>query len=273
MSPAPGVLGPTEARLALARRAAGLRSQGLLWREIADTLGISRSYAQALVDDPDGAKSRARKDSYQGSCVDCGGPTSGSEGRERTPERCAACAREDVHRHRRWTRESVIAAIQRFAAANGRPPLADEWIRSDPVNDYPPRSAVYGNGRPGRGGGYWQPFERWSDAIEAAGFPRPLRGRYVRRPRGIPGRRPIVNTSEGKKKMRDFIILELDEDGRWIEHEPIQSYSEALAIEKYIGTLGDMNGRAAHKFVAVSKARWIVRELQPITTFKAVAAA
>jgi hypothetical protein len=263
--------GPTAERLALAGRARELRDAGVLQREIQAALGVSRSYAAELLSDPDGSKARARMDGYRGVCADCGGPTTGSEGPSATPERCNACARALQHAEAKWTRETVIDAIRRFAAMHGRPPLADEWIHADPVNGYPPRSAVYGNG--GKGKGAWhQPFARWADAIEAAGFERPRRGQYVRRPRRAVVPPKYVQTTEGAKQVRDYIILELDDDGRWIQHDPVQSYSEALAIEKYVESLGDMNGRAGHKFVAVSGARWIVRELQTVTSFKAVAA-
>lgn len=252
--------GATPARLALAEQVRRLRDEGVTHREIAARLGISRSYANDLDHDPDGTNARARKDSYRGSCVDCGGPT--------TANRCKDCARVLARKERKWTRETVIDAIQRFAAANGRPPLADEWIRADPVNGFPPRTAVYQNKKSDP----WQPFVKWADAIEAAGFPRPRVGQYVRRPRRTAQPTRYMRTEIGVVQMRDYIVLELDEDGRWIQHGPVQSHSEALAIESFVESLGSLNGRAAHQFVAVSSARWIVRELQQVTSFKAVAA-
>jgi hypothetical protein len=251
--------GATEERLRLAGLVADLRREGVIYREIAERLGISRSYASELWLDPDGSKASERKDSYGGVCIDCGAPTTGSYGRALAPERCNDCslARQSADRH--WTREAVLDAIKRFASAHGRPPTADEWSTADPVNGYPPRTAVYSAGRKSSAH-----FDKWADAIEAAGFERPRVGGYVRRPR---------NPRKGRSQnVRDYIILELDDDGRWIQHEPVQSYSEALAIEKYVESLGSVNGRAGHKFVAVSAARWIVRELQAVTSFKAVAA-
>lgn len=72
--------------------------------------------------------------------------------------------------------------------------------------------------------------------------------------------------------MRDFVVLEQQKDGTWISHEGVNAYSEALAIETYIEGAGAANGLASHRFVAVPAHRWIVRELQPVTTFKAVVA-
>lgn len=170
----------TPERLLLAAEVKRLRDdRQLLWREIADRFGISRTYAQSLYVDPDGAKARERKDSYRGTCDKCGNQTTGAYGRRSAPTLCASCVRAEQHASRRWTREAVIDAIQRFAAANGRPPRANEWITADPVNGYPPRSAVYGNR-------IYQ-FKKWSDAIVAAGFPRPLpyRGRRPGRRRSV----------------------------------------------------------------------------------------
>lgn len=258
--------GATPERMAVAAEVRRLREDDhLVFRQIAERLGISRSYASSLYADPDGSAVRLRKETYRGACVECGAPTDGSNGRGRAPERCERCARARAQAERKWTQETISDAIRRFARVNGRPPLADEWINADPVNGYPPRSAVYASTSGGN-----QPFPSWADAIEAAGFPRPVVGRYARRPRGVPARKRRVYTSEGRKVMRDYIVLELDEDGRWIQHGPIQSYSEALAIEKHVETLGDLNGKASHRFVAVSTARWIVRELRPVTSFKAV---
>lgn len=163
------IVGPTRERLELAERVRELRAQHLTHREVARRLDITRSYASTLADDPDGSKARARKDSYRGVCVDCEGPTSGSEGRSRTPERCEVCAIEKRHAEKRWTRETVIDAIQRFADENGRPPRATEWNNADPERGYPAKTSVYESAgwNPGA------PFEKWADAIEAAGFPRP----------------------------------------------------------------------------------------------------
>lgn len=83
--------GATAERLALAARASELREQGLMIREIAELLGISRSYAGGLLTDPDGSRDRARKASYSGVCADCGFPTSGSDGAALAPGRCIWC--------------------------------------------------------------------------------------------------------------------------------------------------------------------------------------
>lgn len=166
-----GIQGATAERLALAERVRVLHEEeGLVYREIAQQLGISHSYASSLATDPDGSKTRARKDSYAGECVDCGAPTSGSNGSRAAANRCDLCSHALQHLNRRWTRDAVIDAIRRYHRAHGRPPRSEDWIRADQVHNYPPRSAVY---RGGQRRGKHQPFQTWADAIEAAGFPRP----------------------------------------------------------------------------------------------------
>jgi hypothetical protein len=255
--------GATEARLALAGRVAELRAHGLTHREVAGELGISRSYASELAVDPDGSDGRARKDGYGGRCVDCGARTSGADGRDSAPQRCNRCALANQSAEQHWTREAVLDAIRRFAAAHGRPPGAQEWVASDPVNGYPPRTAVYRAGKKSAAH-----FDKWADAIEAAGFPRPLQGRHHRAARNTVSHQQTV---EGRKvQMRPYIVLEQQKDGTWLAHEGVESYSEQLAIEAYIASLADTNGHAAGRYVAIPVSRWIVRELQPVTSFKAV---
>jgi hypothetical protein len=59
--PPPRAARISDERLALARSARELRAAGHHWAEIGATLGVSRSYAQALVGDPDGTRAAARR--------------------------------------------------------------------------------------------------------------------------------------------------------------------------------------------------------------------
>lgn len=69
--------------------------------------------------------------------------------------------------------------------------------------------------------------------------------------------------ASGKRK---YIILERSASN-WIEHDPVEAYSEALAVELF----AELCVRETGEFAAISTAHWTVRELQPVTTFKAVA--
>lgn len=160
-------------RAELAERAQALRAEGKLQREIAVILGVSRSYAGALSsNDPLGEQQRQRRTRYQGVCIDCGGPTDGSNGFAAAPERCELCYRITT---KVWTREAVIEAIQRFAVEHDRPPYSSDWNHRGRGQGYPSAGCVYYST-----GNRSAPFATWADAIEAAGFPRPRTGLYTR---------------------------------------------------------------------------------------------
>lgn len=72
-----------------------LRAEGLLWREVAERLGVARATARAYVADPDGERLAARKRSYAVPCGRCGGPTDGSNGRAQPVRVCRACRERD----------------------------------------------------------------------------------------------------------------------------------------------------------------------------------
>ena len=124
------------------------------WQIVRD-LGISNSYYSSLKLDPSGELDRQRKRQYMSECSECGGPCWDNA------ERCGECVRLGRGRKRKWTREIVIAAIQRWALEHdGQPPGAGDWRTTGDY--YPAFSSVYG-----RDGA---PFESWNEAIAAAGF-------------------------------------------------------------------------------------------------------
>lgn len=122
--PAPGATGPTPERLALAAKVARLRAKGWTHAAVAERLGLSYSYASQLATDPDGAKARARKESYAQPCPECGAPMNGSDGPSAPPTRCAACLwtrGPDV-----WTADEVLRAFRRFRREMGRSPSVND---------------------------------------------------------------------------------------------------------------------------------------------------
>ena len=150
-----------ERRLALAGDARTLRDRGMLYREIADVLGIGVSYAEELVSDPNGEKMRRRREKYAGKCVDCGART--YSGNFTPPERCRKCAPAHL---KIWTREAILAAFRREWAETGEVPCASVWA---------------GAGRP-----EWAPtttvvareFGSWNAGVRAAGLtPRKVGGK------------------------------------------------------------------------------------------------
>lgn len=79
-----------------AAHAAALRAGGCSLAEVAESMGISTSYASELLNDPTGSKSRARKQRYRGTCETCGGRTTGGNGPGKAPATCAECAKREL---------------------------------------------------------------------------------------------------------------------------------------------------------------------------------
>lgn len=182
------------------REILAMRANGLSSGQIAIKLGMKPRTVNNIFSDPDGEKMRARKEGYRGTCRRCGGPTTGGDGRAKAPTICAACCAIEQHENRYWTRARIVAAIQRFAEENGRPPLAPEW-----------NSAGHGQ----NGDGYPGPafvireFGSWANGIEAAGFPRP---RIGWKPRGAKARISVDTYIERLRGMsRDGIAPSLED--------------------------------------------------------------
>jgi predicted transcriptional regulator len=135
-----------------------LLAQGWSYKAIARELGASQPSVRRWCDDQyreaSNITSRAWKEKNRGTCEICGVSTwAGSS-------KCLSCSGRN---RRYWTRERVIEAIQKWAAEHGAPPTAPQWQRAGEY--HPAATACYGK----KG-----VFPRWADAIEAAGFPRPV---------------------------------------------------------------------------------------------------
>lgn len=154
-----------------------LRAREFTYAQIAAKLGISKSYARDLLYDPDGSKSKRRKDRYRGTCRVCGASTTGSNGRQKAPTLCMKCAPAAIHLI--WSTSKIIAAIHEWHYIYGRTPIATDWNRKVEGS---PGQYVKGSRKSKR---RWPPintvqkqFGSWANAIEAAGFPRPIVGHY-----------------------------------------------------------------------------------------------
>lgn len=116
----------------------GRRPHGL---EVAWLLGVSRSYASSLMNDPDGSIDRERKARYAGTCEKCGGPTDGSNGRPKAPKVCMRCLVVNGSPARRagptrsyaiWTEQKCLDSIVRWVDRNGRIPRTVDLTRAEP---------------------------------------------------------------------------------------------------------------------------------------------
>lgn len=209
-----------------------LRAEGWTARQIAEHLGISRSYAASLCTDPTGDQDRARKWSYGGKCENCGNPTYGGEGKSKSPRFCAACAPDA---YRKWTRERVIRSIQEWARRRGEAPTATEWAHGNVIDadgyEFPCLSSVYWNG--GRKDRKKAAFLSWADAIEAAGFPRPSKSRnYNKTPW------EVENMSPRSTLTRDYVVFTVEEDGTYRLYKEVEAQDSARAIEIAADTPG-----------------------------------
>lgn len=160
--------GDTVSREEKIQQARAMRADGATLREIGDHFGVAGSTVLRWTDEGcrqrELAASRAYKAGSRGECVDCGGPTNACRGPGKASQRCDSCRREFQRANAKWTKDTVVVAIQRFAAEHGRPPTATEWRR---LGDYtPPTNAVL------------RVWGSWANAVEAAGFPRPRSGVY-----------------------------------------------------------------------------------------------
>jgi hypothetical protein len=70
------------------------------------------------------AASRALKERYRGTCENCGGPTSGADGKGTAAKLCCHCA---PAANARRTPEAIVVAIQDWVARFGAPPTALQW--------------------------------------------------------------------------------------------------------------------------------------------------
>lgn len=166
----------TPERLALARDAQQLREDGFKYKEIAEILEVSYSYAQALVEDPDGAKAARRKAGYQRPCTNCGILLTGSNGRAAGTGLCGPCHAEAS---RRWTPDTIVAEFRRFHAETGRPPsTTDAMFESPSVASRMSRKRQEEHARVAAAAARLpdpstvkQRMGSWKAALAAAGFP------------------------------------------------------------------------------------------------------
>lgn len=178
-------------------QARALRAQGYKVRELPDLMGVSIGAIRSYLYDPDRSKEKARKDSYRGRCEDCGAPTDGTNGREAAPKLCLSCLGVRTHEERKWTPETILAAIRLFVEENGRRPSSGEWHRADRDRRFPPPQAVQ------------REFGTWNAAIEAAGCEVNSKPRFPSRAESE-RRQLVVRRMAAKGKSIQEIACELD---------------------------------------------------------------
>jgi hypothetical protein len=155
-----------------AAQAQALRDQGLMWKEIAQIMGLSVSAVHEYATDPDGTRAHARRHKADGVCIDCGATT--HSGGANPPERCRKC---NYAYSREVSRRYVLESINEWGERFGVPPAASDWnpamARERGFHDRTERYEK--TGRPWPTVALAQAiFGSWNAAIEAAGWePRP----------------------------------------------------------------------------------------------------
>lgn len=227
----------------LAARAVDLRARGTSQRAIAEQLGVSVSYASGLYRDPTGSADRARKDGYRRPCPKCGTLMSGHDGPSspKAPRQCRHCQAAELHADRLWRRDRVVSAIRAFARITGRPPLSSEWLYTYERAALPDPPSVFPS---------WPwtvqvltAMGSWANAIEAAGFDRPYRGRKVRpmSPRGT--------RRTGMPMKNEYVVFRNDGEGLR-EVGRAEATDQVHALEAVVG---NPNGAGGEFYVVSAK--------------------
>lgn len=145
------------------------------------------------------------------------------EGRKPSLEPAAVQAAEQPvgGRMTPWSKEEILATIQRWNVEYGAPPTSNEWTKS--IIGYPTCSTVI----------KW--FGSWAEAIEQAGFPRPVRGGQASKGQQppvvwrvkVPGTGLVYRTPEEAY----VAAAEIDEDGERVADGFRHDGNEARAEE------------------------------------------
>jgi hypothetical protein len=119
-------------------------------------------------------KQKERRTRYQGTCIDCGAATDGSNGQAKAPKRCLNCSAAHMSKHLTvWTEGRIIESIRSWADEHGSPPGAFDFFKRP---GYPAFSLVM------------RRFGSWNAAIEAAGYTPRKPGEHKQPRRGYTAR-------------------------------------------------------------------------------------
>jgi len=202
----------------LREQARQLHADGLNNKTIALRLGVSQATVLRWLDPEREAKQRLAARDYKHRqrkrCAECGTKI------WYTSTLCNRCSIEQQKRHKRWTRERVIAAIQAWNTTHGRPPTATEWMRAGP--DHPAATAIYGREA--------SAFPSWNAAIAAAGFTPRFSG---------PGPGKSTWSKEEARQLRKEGLTDVEIGRRF--------GVSASAIFQALGVRGDKTPTTAHK--------------------------
>jgi hypothetical protein len=140
----------------LRQRAKELRKQGLLIKVIAADIGVPKPtvarWLNTELEQRERRRAKRRKFSRGLHCPKCRRKMSNKA------MLCDRCAHEKQTIDRYWNRERIIDAIQHWALQHGHAPTYDEWRHAG--RSHPAVRTIIDSPY----------FERWSEALIAAGF-------------------------------------------------------------------------------------------------------
>lgn len=146
--------------------------EGLMFREIADRLGVAKTTAADYYYDPTGEMADARKRCYERACTGCG-KTINPNGIKREATRCVKCNGEHS---REMTRQWVLDSMHEWAETFGAPPSSIDWNPALARNHTKGYCAWKADRYEATGRPWPSPstvidhFGTWNAGLEAAGF-------------------------------------------------------------------------------------------------------
>lgn len=209
---------PEWKRQELIDQARALKKKGLTNKQLQEHFGVKkdtiRRWLDPEYDERAKASQRARKESYQGTCVICGTPTSGSYGPNNVQTLCYEHKMQNrPPKPHLWPKERIIKAMQDWETIFGEPPSMVDWnsTQARKMGDFD-RADYFDQNKD-----LWpwfsqvfRAFGSWNAGIEAAGFtPRPQYGTSEtnsanRKRKAIP--RKQINSSRERYWTRERII-------------------------------------------------------------------
>lgn len=148
------------------RQIQSLRAQGHTVKEVAAQIGLSAKTVSTYMADPEGSNLKRFRKNHARPC-----PCGRGVIVDKRAQQCVQCRNEQLSaREKRWNRERIIGAFQRFYFETGLAPTELNVLHKN-QGHYPSTTAVMRH------------IGSWEEAVIAAGFPPWEPGRQKRKVR------------------------------------------------------------------------------------------
>jgi len=224
----------TDERRARVARVRELRSRGMLQKEIAKEMGVSRNTVSDLLTDPWREKANLRRTKYGGQCERCGAQTDGSRGPAHgAPPLCTNCSRIVKHEERYWTSERILEAVARFFRETGRQPISQDWLYNDTRPEWAPYTSVV-----------LREFGSWAKCMKAAGFV------------------SYVGIKHRKRRSEMYHVLTEQADGSW-KDIGVFTGNQQQAVNSAFAANPPENGTMP-RIALVHSNSWVLKTVTPV---------